>query len=59
MRTVRVVLSRLAGTFRGRRAESELDEELAAHLEMEIEDHVRRGMSPADAGERRSCIRAA
>ena len=49
MRSIRVALARLAGAFRGRRAESELDEELAAHLEMEIEDHVRRGMSPEDA----------
>jgi hypothetical protein len=52
MRSLRVALSRLAGAFRGRRAESELDEELAAHLEMEIEENVRRGMTPDEARRR-------
>ena len=49
MRSIRVALSRLAGAFRGRRAEAELDEELEAHLEMETADYVRRGMTPEDA----------
>src|SRR5690349_11656215 len=49
MRRVRVALARLAGAFRGRRAEADLDEELAAHLEMEIADNIRRGMTPEDA----------
>ena len=49
MRSIRIALSRLAGAFRGRRAEAELDEELETHLEMEIADYVRRGMAPQDA----------
>src|SRR5215470_2007472 len=32
-----------------RRAERELDEEIRAHLEMEIEQNIANGMSPEDA----------
>jgi predicted permease len=47
------MLERLLGYTRGiaarRRLESEADEELAFHLEHEIDANVRRGMSPAEA----------
>jgi hypothetical protein len=39
----------LRGVLTRRRAERELDEELQFHLEMEIEENVRRGMSPPEA----------
>jgi predicted permease len=39
--------SRIAGMFRRRRLDGELDEELRAHLEMAAEENQRRGM-PAD-----------
>ena len=40
---------RLIALFRKERLEQELDEELRSHLEMQVEDNVRRGMSPQDA----------
>lgn len=49
MSYVRRGLARLAGFLRGRGAEDELREELEAHLAMEIEENVRRGMSPDEA----------
>ena len=49
MRHVRAALARIAGLFAGRRADDELREELQAHLEMEIEDNLSRGMSPDEA----------
>ena len=49
MSRIRVALSRLAGAFRGRRAEAELTEELEAHLDMEITEYIRRGLSPEQA----------
>jgi putative ABC transport system permease protein len=40
---------RVASLFRRRRLEADLGEELAVHVEMAIEDNVRRGMAPAEA----------
>ena len=43
-------LTRRAGAFLGKRAlDADLNDELAAHLEMAIEDNLARGLSPAEA----------
>jgi len=42
---LRSFISRLASLFRGKRLDSELDEELRAHIEMATDENVRRGMS--------------
>src|ERR1041385_6085610 len=49
MTTLRIFLSRLRGLFQKQRLEDEMADEFAAHLEMQIEDHVRQGMSPEEA----------
>src|SRR5204863_1584749 len=49
MTSLRIFVSRIRGLFRKRKLEQELAEEIAAHLEMQIEDHVRQGMSPDQA----------
>ena len=49
MRYVRAVFARIAGLFTGHRADDDLREELQAHLEMEIAENIRRGMSPDEA----------
>lgn len=46
---LRVLLHRLFGVFRKRRLDHELEEEIKSHLEMQVEDNVRRGMSLAEA----------
>jgi predicted permease len=46
---MRIFLSRLRGLFLKRRLEQEMADEINAHLEMQIEDHVRQGMSPEEA----------
>ena len=46
---LRVILSRIRGTFRRRQLDDELDEELRAHLEMLQERFIRRGMDPEEA----------
>lgn len=43
------VLSRLLGTFRRKKLDSELEEELRAHLEMRVADNIAAGMNPEDA----------
>jgi predicted permease len=40
---------RALGFIRGRRADQDLDAEMAAHIEMAVEDHLHRGMSPDEA----------
>ncbi|MES1260243.1 MAG: ABC transporter permease, partial [Acidobacteriota bacterium] len=45
----RVFASRLRGLFVRGRVESQLEDELRFHLEMQIEDNLRLGMSPAEA----------
>ena len=49
MRQLRSFMSRIAGLFSGRRADADLEEELQAHLEMETEENIRRGMAPEEA----------
>jgi len=44
-----MTVSRLVALFRKVRLEQELDEELSGHLEMLVEESVRRGMSPEEA----------
>ncbi|HEY1806968.1 MAG TPA: permease prefix domain 1-containing protein, partial [Acidobacteriaceae bacterium] len=48
---LRVILSRCAALFRGRELDRELDDELRTHLEMAVEEHLRRGMSAEEAGQ--------
>jgi putative ABC transport system permease protein len=49
MKTVRSFLHRLRNLFRKERLERELNDELAAHLELHIADNLRAGMSPEEA----------
>ena len=49
MSSLREALARLAGAISRRQADPEVDEEFHAHLEMEIAEYVRRGMSPEEA----------
>jgi putative ABC transport system permease protein len=49
MRHVRALFARIAGLFTGHRADAELRDELAAHVEMETAELVRRGMDPDEA----------
>jgi len=49
MRSLRSLLLRLRDLFRREKLERELDDELASHLAMHIEDNVRAGMSPEQA----------
>jgi predicted permease len=46
---LQVLLHRLLGIFLKRKLDHELDEEIQSHLEMQIEDNVRRGMSLEEA----------
>ena len=52
MRHVRAILARIRGFVAGPTADAELREELEAHLDMEVAEYVRRGMSPAEARRR-------
>ena len=49
MRPLRHLLHRLRDLVSGDRLERELDEELAFHLETEVEENLRRGMDPEEA----------
>ena len=50
MPMLRALLARLRNLFRGSRAlERELDAELASHLQLHIDDNLRRGLSPGEA----------
>jgi putative ABC transport system permease protein len=49
MRILRRTWKRLTGTFASARRERELAAELEAHLEMQTEDNLARGLSPAEA----------
>ncbi len=44
-----IFLSRLRGLFQKRKLEDEMSAELQSHLEMQIDDLVRQGMSPEEA----------
>ena len=52
MRALRRWLCRLAGVVRRPRGIRELDEELASHLQLHIDDNLRRGMTPEEARRR-------
>ena len=45
----RRILPRLRALFRGSRLEDEMDEELRFHLEKQIEDNIKAGMTPEEA----------
>jgi hypothetical protein len=49
MRKLRAWLLRLGGLFGKARQEREMAEELEGHLEMHIQDNLRRGMTPEAA----------
>jgi predicted permease len=49
MTSLRIFLSRLRGLFLKRKLEDKLDDEIRSHIEMQIEDHLRQGMSPEEA----------
>jgi len=49
MRYIRAALARIAGVFGKDTADDDLREEMQAHLDMEIAENVRRGMSPTEA----------
>jgi hypothetical protein len=46
---LRIYAARLHGLVFRRRMERELDDELRAHLEMAVENHLRQGMTPEEA----------
>jgi predicted permease len=46
---IRAFLSGLSGLFGKARKDRELDAELASHLQMQMEENIRRGMSPEEA----------
>jgi hypothetical protein len=52
MRPLRATLIRFRNLFRTRRLTRDLDDELAAHLELHIADNLRAGMPPAEARRR-------
>src|SRR5258708_5634378 len=49
MKPIRRGWRRFQGVFTGWRHERELAEELASHIEMQVEDNLRAGMTPAAA----------
>jgi predicted permease len=49
MDMVRTLLSRIAGLFRARPLDATLDEELGAHIDLAVADHVRNGMPEPEA----------
>jgi predicted permease len=49
MTHLRILLQRLRALFQRRNLEDELDEEIRAHIEMQIEDYVRQGMTAEEA----------
>jgi predicted permease len=49
MTWLRVFIHRLRGMFLRRKLEQELEEEIRAHLDMQIEGNLQRGMSPDEA----------
>ena len=47
--SIRILIHRISGIFLKRRREQELDDEIQSHLDMQIEEYVRQGMSPDEA----------
>lgn len=52
MRPLRATWARVCSLFRNRKLDREIDEELAAHLDLHISDNLRSGMSPAESRRR-------
>jgi predicted permease len=46
---IRVLMSRFGSMFRRRELDARLDEELGAHIELAMQEHVRRGMTADEA----------
>jgi putative ABC transport system permease protein len=49
MKYLRELLARVRGMFTSHRSDTDLNEELLVHLEMETTENIRRGMAPEDA----------
>src|ERR1700678_4120354 len=49
MDLMRILLSRFASLFHKRRMDEDLDEEVRAHIDLAVEENVRRGMSEKEA----------
>jgi predicted permease len=49
MTWLRIFIQRLRGVFFKRKLERDLEDEIRSHLEMQIEENVRQGMSPEEA----------
>ena len=49
MTSLRVLFHRLRALFRKRNLERDMDEEIRAHLEMQIEEYRRQGMTAEEA----------
>ena len=49
MRSLRALLLRFGGLFRRGRRDREFAEEMESHLQLHIEDNLRRGLTPAEA----------
>ena len=49
MRTLRTWINRVAGAFNRRRRDWEMEQEFASHLEMQMDDNLRSGMTPEEA----------
>ena len=49
MNRIRIAFSRIAGLFGWRRRERELEEEIRFHIDSQVEENLRRGMSRSDA----------
>jgi predicted permease len=56
MEWLRIAWSRCAALFRARRLDADLDEELRAHLELAVDENIRRGMMAHEA--RTAALRA-
>ncbi len=55
MDLIRILLSRCAALFRNRSLDADLDEELRSHVDLAIEENLKRGMSKEEA--RRTALR--
>ena len=49
MTSLRILLAKLRGLFLKRKLDQEMDDEITAHLEMQIDDHLRQGMTLEEA----------
>ncbi|HLN03009.1 MAG TPA: ABC transporter permease [Bryobacteraceae bacterium] len=56
MSSLRILFSRILATFRKSARERELDQELRAHIDLLVDENLRKGMSPTDA--RHAALRA-